>query len=86
MYTVGPAMADRVLSLGKSPLALLALVALLSLGARLAWLGAPCHSPCRSAADRVLVFDEVYYVNAARVIAGLRPPTDQPYVLSLIHI
>ncbi len=62
------------------PLALLALVSLLSFGARIAWLGRPCHSPCRSAADHVLVFDESYYVNAARLIAGLRPPPDGPYI------
>ena len=60
-------------------LVLLGLLLLLSLGARLAWLGEPCRSPCRSASDHVLIFDETYYVNAARVIAGLRPAADQPY-------
>jgi predicted membrane-bound dolichyl-phosphate-mannose-protein mannosyltransferase len=62
------------------PLALLAVVSMLSFGARIAWLGSPCHSPCRSAADHVLVFDEAYYVNAARVIAGLRPTPGAHYV------
>jgi predicted membrane-bound dolichyl-phosphate-mannose-protein mannosyltransferase len=52
-------------------LAALAVVSLVSFGARIAWLGSPCHSPCRAAGDHVLVFDESYYVNAARVIAGL---------------
>ncbi len=61
------------------PLALLALVSVLSLAARVAWLGEPCRSPCRSANDHVLVFDEDYYVNAARVIAGLRPAAGAPY-------
>jgi predicted membrane-bound dolichyl-phosphate-mannose-protein mannosyltransferase len=61
------------------PLVLLAVVSLLSIGARIAWLGRPCHSPCRSASDHVLVFDEAYYVNAARVIAGLRPTPSAHY-------
>jgi len=54
-------------------------VSLLSLAVRLAWLDEPCRSPCRSAANHTLVFDEVYYVNAARVIAGLHPPAGAPY-------
>ncbi len=52
---------------------------LVSLLARLAWIGEPCHAPCRSPGDHVLVFDEDYYVNAARVIAGIRPPKGAPY-------
>jgi dolichyl-phosphate-mannose-protein mannosyltransferase len=62
-----------------APLALLATLSVLSLVVRVAWLDQPCHSPCRSASDRTLVFDEVYYVNAARVIAGLHPPAGAPY-------
>jgi 4-amino-4-deoxy-L-arabinose transferase-like glycosyltransferase len=61
------------------PVALLALVSLLSLAARVAWLGGPCHSPCTTPADHLLIFDERYYVNAARVIAGIHPPLG-PYV------
>jgi dolichyl-phosphate-mannose-protein mannosyltransferase len=62
-----------------APLVLLAIVSLLSLAVRLAWLDQPCRSPCSSAANHTLVFDEVYYVNAARVIAGLHPPAGAPY-------
>jgi hypothetical protein len=51
----------------------------LSLAARAAWLGEPCYTPCRSSADRLLIFDEGYYVNAARVIAGVRPASNAPY-------
>ncbi len=54
-------------------------VSVLSLGARVAWLGEPCRAPCRSNADHLLVFDESYYVNAARVIAGLPPPPNENY-------
>jgi hypothetical protein len=58
----------------RRPLSLLVLLLICSLAARAAWIGDPCHSPCRSAADRTLVFDEVYYVNAARRIAGITVP------------
>ena len=61
------------------PLALLAIVSLLSLAARFALLGEPCNDPCRSANDHKLVFDEVYYVNAARRIAGVPVPAGMPY-------
>ncbi len=57
---------------GASALALLVLVCLVSGAARTAWIGAPCRAPCRTPADHLLVFDEAYYVNAARVIAGVR--------------
>ncbi len=58
---------------------LLAVVSVLSLGARVAWLGYPCQSPCTAVSDHLQIFDEVYYVNAARVIAGIRPPAGAHY-------
>jgi len=61
------------------PLVLLIVVSLLSLGARVAWLGEPCHAPCTTSQDHLLIFDEVYYVNAARVIAGINPAVGQHY-------
>jgi hypothetical protein len=61
------------------PLIALAAVLVLSLGARATLLGEPCRVPCRAATDHLLVFDEDYYVNAARVIAGIRPPHGYPY-------
>jgi dolichyl-phosphate-mannose-protein mannosyltransferase len=57
----------------------LAAVSVVSLTARVAWLGQPCFDHCRSSRDRVLVFDEAYYVNAARVIAGTAPAPNQEY-------
>ncbi|HWF55959.1 MAG TPA: glycosyltransferase family 39 protein [Solirubrobacteraceae bacterium] len=64
----------------RSPLVLLAVLSVLSFVARVAWLGEPCTSPCRSPKDHVLIFDEVYYVNAARVIDGIAPPPGNHYV------
>jgi predicted membrane-bound dolichyl-phosphate-mannose-protein mannosyltransferase len=64
------------------PIALLTAVTVLSLGARVAWLGAPCRTPCRQANDHLVIFDEDYYVNAARVIAGIPPPAGVPYAHS----
>ncbi len=59
---------------------LLAAVTLVSLGLRIALIDEPCRAPCRHANDHLVVFDEVYYVNAARVIAGITPPSDGKYV------
>jgi predicted membrane-bound dolichyl-phosphate-mannose-protein mannosyltransferase len=61
------------------PLALLAVVSVVSLVVRAGALGDPCRTPCRSASDHVLVFDESYYVNAARVIVGVHPPAGATY-------
>ncbi len=72
-------MARRIHSLRSRPLALLAILSLLSLAARVALIGEPCRSPCRTSTDHILVFDESYYVNAARVIAGVRPPSGATY-------
>ncbi len=71
-------MADRLRTVSGST-GLLVGVIVLSLLIRTAWIEQPCHSPCRSAADHLLVFDESYYVPAARVIAGLRPLPGQRY-------
>ena len=50
-------MAER-LRRTSTPIRLLLAIVVLSLGARLAWLEQPCRTPCRTAADHVLVFDE----------------------------
>ena len=68
------------------PLVLLVVLCLASVGMRAAWLGDPCRSPCRSASDHVLVFDESYYVNAARVIAGIHPPPRSTYAAAPLGV
>jgi hypothetical protein len=91
MCTVAPAMLTqptrpRVLArLGAStraPIIGLILVSLLSLGARSLLLDEPCQSPCTTASEHTLLFDEAYYVNAARVIAGIHPPQGDHYASS----
>ncbi len=61
------------------PLGLLAILIVASLGVRSILLDEPCRTPCRSAADHVLVFDEDYYVNAARVISGIHLAANARY-------
>jgi len=68
------------------PLVLLVALCLASTGVRAAWLGDPCRSPCRTASDHVLVFDESYYVNAARVIAGIHPPAGSTYAAAPLGV
>ena len=53
----------------RAPVALLGALSTFSLGARLWWLNKPLDSSGRSS----LIFDEAFYVNAARVILGIHP-------------
>jgi hypothetical protein len=72
-------MVRRIRLWASTPLLALAVVSVLSLAARGLLLDEPCMSPCNRASDHTLIFDEAYYVNAARVIAGIRPPAGSHY-------
>lgn len=88
MCTVAPAMLReptrrrlfaRLQSSTRAPIIGLVLVSLLSLGARSFMLDEPCQSPCNTANEHTMIFDEAYYVNAARVIVGIHPPQGDHY-------
>ena len=61
------------------PSTLLGVVCMLALFARVAWLSDPCANPCSGPAAHSLIFDEEYYVNAARRIDGIAVPDHQSY-------
>jgi predicted membrane-bound dolichyl-phosphate-mannose-protein mannosyltransferase len=86
MCTVARAMLARLQASARRrpslPLWLLGILLLVSFVARLAWIAEPCRAPCRSPDDHTLIFDEDYYVNAARVIDRIHPPTGAPYANS----
>jgi 4-amino-4-deoxy-L-arabinose transferase-like glycosyltransferase len=69
----------RRLSATALPWVVLAAVSLASFAARLAFVGDPCQRPCRTASNHLLIFDESYYVNAARRIASLPVPAGDDY-------
>ena len=69
----------RILSDPIAPIVALCAILILSLGARVIDLNEPCASPCSTPGSHTLIFDEDYYVNAARVIDHINPPEGQPY-------
>jgi predicted membrane-bound dolichyl-phosphate-mannose-protein mannosyltransferase len=79
MSVAGAARAGRgVLRREAVPYVLLAILVLASIGVRSFRLEQPCDDPCRDRASASLIFDEAYYVNAARRIAGVKGAADQP--------
>ncbi|HEX3279136.1 MAG TPA: phospholipid carrier-dependent glycosyltransferase [Thermoleophilaceae bacterium] len=69
---------DRVLQRRAAPYILLAVLVAASIGVRCFRLEQPCDHGCRNHAAASLIFDEAYYVNAARRIAGVPAAKDQP--------
>ena len=68
--------APRLIAHPQAPLCALGLVLVLSLATRAYDIGDPCSNPCGT---HTLIFDEAFYVNAARVIDHIRPPAGSPY-------
>ncbi len=85
MFAAVGRVVKRLFADRRAPAVVLALILGLSLGARLLDLGHPCSSPCRHNSDHGLIFDEAYYVNAARVIDGIHPPGGAPYHDAPLH-
>jgi dolichyl-phosphate-mannose--protein O-mannosyl transferase len=77
-----PRLLTRLQASPRAPIIGLILVSLLSLGARAYKLDEPCQSPCTTANQHTMIFDEAYYVNAARVIVGIHPPHGDHYSAS----
>jgi dolichyl-phosphate-mannose-protein mannosyltransferase len=73
------ALTRRLLADPLAPIVVLCLILVLSLYARVLDLGQPCTTPCKDSSNHTLIFDESYYVNAARVIDGIEPPVGAPY-------
>jgi dolichyl-phosphate-mannose--protein O-mannosyl transferase len=77
-----PRLLARLQASTRAPIIGLILISLLSLGARAYKLDEPCQSPCNTANEHTMIFDEAYYVNAARVIVGIHPPQGDHYSAS----
>jgi dolichyl-phosphate-mannose--protein O-mannosyl transferase len=73
------ALTRRLLADPLAPTVVLCAILVFSLYARVLDLGQPCSAPCKASSSHTLIFDESYYVNAARVIDGIEPPIGAPY-------
>jgi dolichyl-phosphate-mannose--protein O-mannosyl transferase len=62
-----------------APVIVLCLILVLSLVLRVWAIEQPCSAPCKTPASHTLIFDEAYYVNAARVIDHIEPPQGANY-------
>jgi len=69
----------RVLADPWAPVTALILILIVSFFARVIDLSQPCSSPCKTPASHTLIFDESYYVNAARIIDHIKPPPGDTY-------
>jgi hypothetical protein len=75
----------RALAHPRAPLIVFGVILVYALGARMFYLGEPCAAPCNGDSAHGLIFDEAYYVNAARVIDGIHPPAGAPYAKAPLY-
>ena len=62
-----------------APVIALCVILTLSFALRVYSIEQPCQSPCKTPASHTLIFDEAYYVNAARIIDHIEPPPGADY-------
>lgn len=78
-------LAGRMLENRWAPRIALCLILIFSFAGKAIDLNQPCKAPCKAHSEYTLIFDESYYVNAARVIAGINPPAGKPYHDTPLH-
>jgi 4-amino-4-deoxy-L-arabinose transferase-like glycosyltransferase len=62
-----------------APIIALCAILVVSFALRVYYIEQPCTSPCKTPASHTLIFDEAYYVNAARVIDHIEPTKGADY-------
>lgn len=72
-------LARRMLANRWAPRIALCLVLIFSFAGKAIDLNQPCEACGTAHGKYTLIFDESYYVNAARVIDGINPPAGEPY-------
>lgn len=73
------ATARRALRSPWAPRIALCLILAFSIAGKAIDISQPCKAPCKAHSEHTLIFDESYYINAARVIDGIEPPVKDPY-------
>jgi 4-amino-4-deoxy-L-arabinose transferase-like glycosyltransferase len=66
-------------------LVVLGLILVIAFVGRMWDISVPCTKPCSSPDSHTLIFDEAYYVNAARIIDGITPGPNQTYRTAPLH-
>ncbi len=78
-FAATAALGVRVVHNPWAPRIALCLLLAFSIAAKSIDISQPCEAPCAAKSKHTLIFDESYYVNAARVIDHIEPPAGLPY-------
>jgi hypothetical protein len=78
-YEAASALGARLIHDPWAPRIALCLLLAFSIAAKSIDISQPCDAPCAAKSKHTLIFDESYYVNAARVIDHIEPPAGLPY-------